>query len=220
MKLPRAPDGSLQPQALVDASGVLHLAYLKGDPRACDVFYTRRAAGTTNFSAPLRVNSEPGSAIAIGTIRGAQLALGRNGRVHVAWNGSGVQKSGRGAPMLYARLNDAHTAFEILAMWEKDGQVYDTVIAPPSLEFPEPQTRGGKGGARKHPVIARATAENGSRRLTAWTEGTGWQRGGSLAWELTESNGGRKTTGRAPGVPVWSRIAAVAEADGTFTIIY
>jgi hypothetical protein len=54
----------------------------------------------------------------------------------------------------------------------------------------------------------------------AWTEGTGWQKGGSLAWELTEASSGRKTTSRAPGVPVWSRITAVAEADGTFTIIY
>src|SRR6185295_15781422 len=50
--------------------------------------------------------------IAVGTIRGAQLALGRNGLVHVACNGSGVQKSERGSPMLYARLNAARTAFE------------------------------------------------------------------------------------------------------------
>jgi hypothetical protein len=34
------------------------------------------------------VNSQPESAIAAGTIRGAQLAIGKAGRVHVAWNGS------------------------------------------------------------------------------------------------------------------------------------
>jgi hypothetical protein len=28
------------------------------------------------------------------------------------------------------------------------------------------------------------------------------------------------TTGRAPGVPVWSHLAAVAQADGTFVIFY
>jgi hypothetical protein len=63
----------------------------------------------------MRVNSQPGSAIAAGTIRGAQIALGKAGRVHVAWNGSGraIPKGpGGGAPMLYARLNDAGTAFE------------------------------------------------------------------------------------------------------------
>jgi hypothetical protein len=40
------------------------------------------------FSSALKVNSHPGSAIAAGNIRGAHIALGRNGRVHVAWNGT------------------------------------------------------------------------------------------------------------------------------------
>jgi len=51
----------------------------------------------------------PGSAMAIGNIRGAQMAVGRNGRVSVAWNG--VEPVGH-IPMLYTRLNDAGTAFE------------------------------------------------------------------------------------------------------------
>ena len=105
-------------------------------------------------------------------------------------------------------------------MWERDGQVYDTAIATASLEFPEPESPGGKGGGRKHPVCVLASTERGTRRLTAWTEGTGWQKGGSVAWELTEPSGGRKITGRVPGLPVWSRITAVPEADGTFTILY
>jgi hypothetical protein len=73
-----------------------------------------RADGQTNFSAPLRVNSRPGSAVALGTIRGAQLALGRNGRVHVVWNGTAEIKtgSGRGSPMVYTRLNDTGNGFE------------------------------------------------------------------------------------------------------------
>ena len=32
--------------------------------------------------------------------------------MHVAWNGSGKVKTPVGSPMLYARLNDAGTAFE------------------------------------------------------------------------------------------------------------
>jgi hypothetical protein len=77
----------------------------------------RQEPGQDTFSKPLPVNSQPGSAIAAGTIRGAQLAIGKNERVHVAWNG------GKGAapvsidgetvtPLLYTRLNGAGTAFE------------------------------------------------------------------------------------------------------------
>jgi hypothetical protein len=45
----------------------------------------------------LRVNSQQGSAIAAGAIRGAHLAVGRNGRVHVAWNGSSTGPTARSA---------------------------------------------------------------------------------------------------------------------------
>lgn len=109
----RTPDGGIQPQAALASRGVAHLIYFKGDPMAGDVFYAR-GVGDGVWSKPLRVNSQRGSAIATGTIRGAQLALGRGGRVHVAWNGSGKAepKAPGGAPMLYARLNDTGTAFE------------------------------------------------------------------------------------------------------------
>lgn len=112
VKLLRTPNGGIQPQAGVDSKGVAHLVYLGGDPKTADVFYARRERDSEAFSKPIRVNSKAGSAIAIGTIRGAQLALGRNGRVHVAWNGSGRAESHPGSPMLYARLNEAGTAFE------------------------------------------------------------------------------------------------------------
>jgi hypothetical protein len=111
----RTPDGGIQPQAVMDARGVLHLVYFKGDPGGGDLFYIRRETGKESFSPPIRVNSQPGSAIAVGTIRGAQIALGKAGRVHVAWNGSGralPKGPGGGAPMLYTRLNDAGTSFE------------------------------------------------------------------------------------------------------------
>lgn len=114
VKVERAPGDGLQPQSVVDASGVVHLLYFKGDPKAGDVFYTRRKAGSETWESALRVNSQPGSAIAVGTIRGGHLAVGRAGRVHVAWNGSGQAspKYAGGSPMLYARLNDTGTSFE------------------------------------------------------------------------------------------------------------
>ncbi|MFO0890949.1 MAG: hypothetical protein U0790_17625 [Isosphaeraceae bacterium] len=109
------PDGGIQPQAAVDARGNVHLVFYKGDPAAGDLFYARLKPGEASFSTPFRVNSQDGSAIAMGTIRGAQIAVGKSGRVHVAWNGSGrgkVANPNGGSPMLYARLNDAGSAFE------------------------------------------------------------------------------------------------------------
>lgn len=123
VRLVRVPGGGIQPQAAVDGQGTVHLVYFRGEPRHGDLFYVRRAAGDAGFSEPIRVNSQDGSAIAIGTIRGAQIALGRAGRVHVAWNGSAVAEpkgppnledpaARASAPMLYTRLNEARTAFE------------------------------------------------------------------------------------------------------------
>src|SRR5436305_10827402 len=85
----RTLENGIQPQAAVDAKGTVHLIYFKGDPKAGDIFYVRREPGDTDFSTPIEVNTQPRTAMAIGTIRGAQLAVGKNGRVHVAWDGMG-----------------------------------------------------------------------------------------------------------------------------------
>src|SRR5262249_57940975 len=85
----KTPDGGIQPQTVTDAKGVVHLLYFKGDPKAGDLFYARREPGKRGFTSPLRVNSQAGSAIAVGTIRGRQPALGQNGSVPGAWNSSG-----------------------------------------------------------------------------------------------------------------------------------
>src|SRR4051794_10749568 len=113
----RTPGGGVQPQAAVDGSGTLHLIYFKGDPKAGDIFYVRRKTGAMEFSEPLRVNSKVGSCIAIGTIRGAQMALGKNGRVHVSWMGSDqaepvMIREKKATPMLYTRLGDDGKSFE------------------------------------------------------------------------------------------------------------
>lgn len=113
----RTPDGGIQPQVAVDSEGMAHLIYYKGGDGAGDVLYARQKPDDENFSEPIKVNSRPGSAIAAGTIRGAQLAIGKNNRVHVIWNGgSGAEKvklDGKEiTPLVYTRLNDAGTAFE------------------------------------------------------------------------------------------------------------
>lgn len=358
VNLIRTPNDGIQPQAVTDAGGTLHLIYFAGEPSAGDIFYVRRERGKEDFSSPIRVNSQPGSAVAIGTIRGAQIAIGKNGRVHVAWNGSnsaaprGPENS---APMLYARMNDAKTAFEAqrnlmqishaldgggtvaadsagdvyvawhgagnqkgeehrrvwlalstdegktfareaaafagetgacgccgmrafvdprgalhllyrtatnmsergmflltstdkgksfrgtrldnwhlttcpmssatmtvnsdkqtLAAWENNGQVYFGAINSPQKSSATPAP--APTGKRKHPAIA--TNARGETILV-WTEGTGWKKGGSLAWQVFDKNG--KPAGEmgvAQGVPVWGLATVVAEAGGGFTIIY
>lgn len=115
VKVLTTPDGGIQPQAVIDARGTVHLVFYVGDPAGGNLYYARLLPGESGFSRAMRVNAQDGSAIAMGTIRGAQLAVGKNGRIHVAWNGSGrgkiVNPSG-GSPMLYSRLNDAGVAFE------------------------------------------------------------------------------------------------------------
>src|SRR6185503_6702150 len=86
--LARVPDAGIQPQVAVDTAGVVHMIYYKGDPGEGDLYYVRSRDVGATFSAPLAVNSGRGSAVAAGNIRGGHLAVGKNGRVHVAWNGS------------------------------------------------------------------------------------------------------------------------------------
>ena len=110
----RVPEGGIQPQVAVDEMRTVHLVYFSGSPRAGDLYYAH-SSGDGSFSAPLRVNSQAGSAIAVGNIRGAHLALGRGGRPIVAWMGSDSAKPkapGDANPMLVARLADDGSGFE------------------------------------------------------------------------------------------------------------
>ena len=111
----RLPNGGIQPQAVVDGAGELHLIYYTGDPSAGDVYYIHKPLSkNVPFSEPLRVNTEPETAIAAGTIRGAQLSVGPNGRVHVIWNGLGP-KGANGYSrqyLAYARLGVDGLTFE------------------------------------------------------------------------------------------------------------
>lgn len=192
----RVPNGGLQPQAVVDEEGALHLVYFAGDSRQGDLFYVRSNNLGRSFSVPLRINSQRGSALATGTIRGAQLALGRNGRIHVAWNGSMQAEpkgplnpdSGKsGMPMLYSRLSEARDAFEpqrnlmhhsfgldgggsVAA--DRDGNVY---VAWHGIGESE-GSGGGKEGEARRSVWVTKSADEGrsfSKERKAWKEDTG-----------------------------------------------
>jgi hypothetical protein len=69
---------------------------------------------------------------------------------------------------------------------------------------------------RKHPSLA---INGAGDRLIAWTEGTAWARGGTVAWELQDRTGRRLASGANAGaVPVWGLVSAIARPDGSFLI--
>jgi hypothetical protein len=111
----------------------------------------------------------------------------------------------------------AQSGSQVLAAWETDSRVYYTIIDGKSGEA-SPAIAPPGAGKRKHPSLA----VNGKGEvLLAWAEGTGWEKGGTLAWQVFDRTGiPEGETGRAPGVPVWDLPAAWAKPDGSFTVIY
>ncbi len=107
----RAPRGGIQPLAAVDEQGVIHLVAYVGEAKSGDLLYLRSSDGGKTFGEPLPITTEATRACAFGAVRGAQMALGRGGRVHVAWNGPAGEDP-HGAPLLYTRLDDAGARFE------------------------------------------------------------------------------------------------------------
>jgi len=81
----RVPDGGIQPQAVADGEGTLHLIYYRGGRQNGNLFYVTRPPGQTQWSRPIRVNSREGSANRNEAISRAQLAIDSNGGVHVVW---------------------------------------------------------------------------------------------------------------------------------------
>lgn len=354
----KLPAGAIQPQAAVDSKGVVHLIYFRNGASegTGNLYYSRLSGKEIHASSPLKINSVPDTAGSVGTVRTAQIAIGKGDRVHVVWNGLG-RKGSNGYPtayQAYARMNDGGTAFEpqrnlttwafgldgggtvaadgegnvyvawhasvnakedagravfvsrsddngatfsrekqanpelrgacaccgmrafvdgkgtlyllyraaaknierdtmllvskdkgaaftekrldkwdinacpmstysladsangILATWETSGRVYygpiklSTMSVSMKMQVP--------GASQKHPFIT--TASNGES-LLVWTEGTGWQRGGSLNWILIDNDGKMGTGGRLEGaIPVWGLATAFPRPSGGFVIVY
>ena len=106
------PGGGIAPEAVVDAKGVVHLAY----GRDGNAYYIRSADNGRTFSAPLRINTADG-VVSVGHERGPKLSLGRSGVVHVAWIGTKGQGAWytrlEGGKFLPERnLNDAGSAVD------------------------------------------------------------------------------------------------------------
>jgi hypothetical protein len=108
----------------------------------------------------------------------------------------------------------------IWAAWETTGQVRFARVDPKSGRLAgAPISAPGGAAGRKHPFLA---ANKAGEVLLVWDEGTAWQRGGSLVWQLFDAKGqALAEKGRvADGIPVWGLATAVALPDGSFLILH
>jgi hypothetical protein len=105
----------------------------------------------------------------------------------------------------------------VVAATERDGQIGFNLVPAESLNLSRP-TSVSAADKCKHPAVA-ASAQG--EVLLAWTEGTAWEKGGALAWQVFDKSGkATAENGRTNGVPVWSLPTAFAAADGRFVIVY
>lgn len=121
----RVPEGGVQPQIALSSNGTRHLVYLTGDPRGCDVRFSVKKASAGSWETPRTVNSEPASASAVGTIRGAQIAIGSDDSIHIVWNGPGDHKRHVPAPLFYTRSLNGGATFEPQRDLRADTQALD-----------------------------------------------------------------------------------------------
>lgn len=351
VRLERVPEDGVQPQIVTTSDGTLHLVYLKGDPRGCNVRYASKKAGATAWSSPRTVNSERDSAVAVGTIRGAQIAVGKDNSLHIVWNGVGDHKNHIPSPLHYTRSLNGGGSFEpqrdlradtqaldggasvaasakgeVFVVWhgapagaepgEINRRVYvlrssdngKTFAAPKIANADDPgvcaccslktfvtpagelftlyraardktqrdvvlMTSRDGGATFQHrdvgrwainacPMSSFSAVSSGSQTraaweaegkvftslldassdafavsndkarhpslainskgetLVSWSIGTGWQKGGSLAWQVLDSRGKPTTMrGNQPGMPVWDFSAAYAVGE-QFVILY
>ena len=179
----RAPAGGIQPVAETDAAGNVDVVFFEGDPAHGDLYHAVKSKGAHSINSPVRVSSTSGSAIAIGTIRGAQLALGHTGPVNVVWNGSSKvtpEKDHLQTPMLYARSTDGGKTFEAERNLITKAEGLDgggAVAASGSGEvqvFWHAGTPGAGGGSRK--VWVARSADDGktfAAEVEVWDKDTG-----------------------------------------------
>src|SRR5262249_11178250 len=91
---------------------------------------------------------------------------------------------------------------KVFAAWEAAGQIVLGVVDPSSGGVASESPMPGDVRGRKHPAMA--TNRDGIS-IVVWTEGTGWEKGGAVAWQLFDREnkiveGG---SGRRDGLPVW-----------------
>ena len=116
-------------------------------------------------------------------------------------------------PMSSASL--AETKNAILAAGETHGRVFLVQLDPKTGRVSAPVSPERQA---KHPV---AIGNDRGEVLLAWAEGTGWNKGGAVAWQVYDKdNNPTADKGRAEGLRTWSLPTAFAEQDGNFVVVY
>lgn len=87
VKILNTPGGGEVPDAEIDDSGAIHVVYVKGE----NAFYAKSVDGES-FAEPLRINSELNTVHPANMFRGPDVAVGKDGRVHVIWYVNAYQR--------------------------------------------------------------------------------------------------------------------------------
>ena len=106
----------------------------------------------------------------------------------------------------------------VLAAWETAGQVLWALLGTEGQPPSPPVRPSAVGQNPQHPVAAGTPRDEG---LLVWTEGTGWAKGGDVAWQRFDPVGkpiGER--GRVTGLPAWSMAAAAAAPADGLVIVY
>src|SRR5262249_15794987 len=75
----------------------------------------------------------------------------------------------------------AQAGKDVMAAWETNGQVFLARIDPETGAASSVLSPPGAANGRKHPAVA---GDAKGETILVWTEGTGWQKGGALAWHV------------------------------------
>jgi hypothetical protein len=116
-------------------------------------------------------------------------------------------------------LAEVPARHQFIAAWETLGRIRFGVYSYRDMTTTDhPHDVPAAERSSKHPAVA---IDKDGNVLVAWAVGTGWQRGGSVAWqvfdrELKPIAGAR---GTADGLPAWSRPAAFPASNG-FVVLY
>ncbi len=112
-------------------------------------------------------------------------------------------------PMSTVSLTEA--AGRVWLSWETRKQVFFAAIDAQTLRIGRPIKPAGEGLNRKHPTVA---VNRHGETLLAWTEGTGWKKGGSILAQRFDQAGEPLNTPASVGsVGPWGLAAAVAVDD-------
>ncbi len=106
----------------------------------------------------------------------------------------------------------------VLAAWETQNQIRVAALGG-KISDQRKLSIPGEAKSRKHPAVA---VNGRGEYAVAWAEGTGWNKGGTIVWQVFDAKGKPMPdrAGRLDGLPAWSVPAVVAGKDDEFRIVH